>query len=327
MPRPKTYSSSSIGWDVDISHHFADREETVSITWDDGFHFENDNAFLRVFHQCEPASVLNIVDKLIANHKHYDLIMGFDERVLRECENSVFLTESACSWLPRKSGAVDPLGNMRYADGTMHKNPVTMEYTGCKVEDKKFAVSFLTSSKMFSTGHKLRQEIYERLPESFGALEVWKHRSPPIVSDKRTVLEPYMFSIVPENSQQSGYYTEKIIDAFVAKTIPVYWGCPDIGKHYNLDGIVQFSSCEDMLCKLASLTPDYYTNHRYAIEENFKLALQGVHQWDLIEEHITRAIEKKHREGNKRVEDAHTDVVSEANVRTGPYRPLRRPLG
>lgn len=292
MPKPTCYTSSSIGPCPTLCDNFLERPETTSITWDDGFHFD-DSSWFKTYHQCEPPDVLDVVDRIISVHKHYDLILAFNERVLRECPNAVFLTESACSWLPRKWNAIDPIGAMRYPDGTVHKNPVVMSYTGCDVDAKKFAVSFLTSSKNAAKGHILRHEIFDDLPASIGNLGVWKHKSPPIVPDKRTILEPYMFSIVPENSQHSGYYTEKIIDCFIAKTIPVYWGCPDIGKYFNLDGILQFENLYELKAKLSLLTPDFYNNRREVIEENFNRAMQGVHQWDLIENAITNGIAKK----------------------------------
>jgi len=292
MPRPTCYTSSSIGPCPTLCDNFLDRPETTSITWDDGFHFD-DPSWFRTFHQCEPPEVFNIIDRLIAVHKHYDLILAWDERVLLECPNAVFLTESACSWLPRKFGAIDPLGRMRYPNGVIHKNPVTMCYEGCDVENKRFAVSFLTSSKQQFPGHILRQEIFTRLPERVGNLEVFKHKSPPIVPDKRTVLEPYMFSIVPENSRHSGYYSEKLIDCFMAKTLPVYWGCTDIDKHFNADGIIKVSNYDELMRKLQSLTPEFYHSKKQVIEENFQRALLGVHQWDLIENAITLGMEKK----------------------------------
>ncbi len=43
----------------------------------------------------------------------------------------------------------------------------------------------------------------------------------------------YKFSIAFENSLSSGYTTEKILQAFSAKTIPIYWGNPKIGKDFN----------------------------------------------------------------------------------------------
>ena len=299
--KPRCFTSSSIGPCPTLCDNFLQRDVTTSITWDDGWNF-NDDSWFRTYHQCEPKAVLDVVDKLIANHRYYDLIMAFDERVLRECPNAVFLTESACSWLPRKWNAIDPLGNMNYGDGIVHKNPVVMHYEGCDVNAKQFAVSFLTSSKRQHEGHMLRQEIYERLPERVGELAVWKHRSPPIVPDKRTVLEPYQFSIVPENSKQSGYYTEKILDCFIAKTIPIYWGCPDLCKHFNMDGIVQFEGWSDLYSKLSTLGPNFYTERSAAIEDNFQRALQCIHQWDQIENYITLGIAKKKAEGSRRVE-------------------------
>lgn len=297
MYKPVCYTSSSIGPCPTLCDNFLQREETTSITWDDGFNFD-DKSWFKTFHQCEPPEVFNIIDRLITVHKQYDLILAWDERVLRECSNAVFLTESACSWLPRQCGNLqETYGTMNY-DGVFHKNPVTPSYIGCDVGAKKFAVSFLTSSKDYFPGHILRQEIYERLPDSVGNLEVWKHKSPPIVPDKRTVLEPYMFSIAPENSRHSGYYSEKLVDCFVAKTIPLYWGCTDIHRHFNADGIIQFTDYEDLKRKLSELTPNTYHSKKEAIEDNFRRALLGVHQWDLIENAITKGIANKHERPN-----------------------------
>jgi hypothetical protein len=318
---PICYTSSSIGPAPGLPKNFLDRPETVSITWDDGFHFEGDDSFLRVFHQCEPPEVLNIVDKLIANHKYYDLIMAFDDHVLRECPNAVFLTESACTWLPRKWDTADPFGVMNW-NGIRHKNPVEMKYEPCDVSKKDFAVSFLTSSKNMFPGHRLRQEIFEKLPNSVGDLRVWKHRSPPVINDKRDLLEPYMFSIVPENSEHNGYYTEKIVDCFIAKTVPLYWGCPDIGNHFNIDGILTFTSFGDLQRLLNNLSPEWYRDKSNAIEENFHTALKGVHQWDLIENYVSQAIQKKHQQGSQR-----QDSIAQVSHKYGRlYRPLRKAL-
>ena len=98
---------------------------------------------------------------------------------------------------------------------------------------------------------------------------------------------------MPENSRASGYYTEKIVDCFIAKTIPVYWGCTDIAKHFNTDGIIQFENYDDLVVKLQSLTPDFYHDREPAIEENFRRALQGVCQWNLIEDYIAVGIANK----------------------------------
>lgn len=43
----------------------------------------------------------------------------------------------------------------------------------------------------------------------------------------------HKFSIAFENSSRAGYTTEKIVGSLVAKTIPIYWGNPEIGREFN----------------------------------------------------------------------------------------------
>ena len=38
----------------------------------------------------------------------------------------------------------------------------------------------------------------------------------------------YEYSVVLENSQQTNYFTEKLADALLSWTVPLYWGCPNI---------------------------------------------------------------------------------------------------
>ncbi len=49
---------------------------------------------------------------------------------------------------------------------------------------------------------------------------------------------PYKFSISFENALFKGYNTEKIISSFLAKTIPIYWGDPDIEKYFNPEAFI-----------------------------------------------------------------------------------------
>lgn len=255
MTHPICHTSSSIGPAPDLYKNFLDRPDTVSLYWDDAPLVE-DGSFLKVIHHCEPPEVFpSVADHIIANQGFFDVIMTYDPRVLRECgDKAVFLTESACSWLDRKSSGSPRPFIHSFPDGPALLSPVVENYVGCDVSRKEFAVSFLTSSKNHFPGHILRQEIYEKLPAQIGNLRTWKHKSPPRVDDKRTVIEPYQYHICPENSQYEGYYTEKLIDCFVAKTIPIYWGCADIDKHFNVEGVIVFEDTRDLLRKLQGLT-------------------------------------------------------------------------
>ena len=44
---------------------------------------------------------------------------------------------------------------------------------------------------------------------------------------------PYKFALCFENSQLTSYVTEKIISAALARTVPIYWGAPDVAQLLN----------------------------------------------------------------------------------------------
>ena len=62
------------------------------------------------------------------------------------------------------------------------------------------------------------------------------------VDNKLEFQRNYKFSIAFENSSTSGYTTEKIIQAFAAKTVPIYWGNPHISREFNTSA---FINCHD----------------------------------------------------------------------------------
>lgn len=58
------------------------------------------------------------------------------------------------------------------------------------------------------------------------------------VPDKLEFQRKHKFSIAFENSSHAGYTTEKIIQAFAAGTIPIYWGDPMITKDFNQNAFI-----------------------------------------------------------------------------------------
>lgn len=53
------------------------------------------------------------------------------------------------------------------------------------------------------------------------------------VKDKVNFLSKSYFSIAYENESSPGYQTEKIADAFIARSIPLYWGNPHVKDIFN----------------------------------------------------------------------------------------------
>ncbi len=59
---------------------------------------------------------------------------------------------------------------------------------------------------------------------------------------KRAYMEDFRFSLAFENSAHPGYVTEKIADAFIARTVPIYWGDPRICDEFNKEAFVDIRS-------------------------------------------------------------------------------------
>jgi len=77
--------------------------------------------------------------------------------------------------------------------------------------------------------------------------------------DKIEFLRPYKFNIAFENRSLPGYTTEKIFEAMAARSLPIYWGDPDIAAHFNPRSFLNradFASDEALIEKIIELDQD-----------------------------------------------------------------------
>ncbi len=61
------------------------------------------------------------------------------------------------------------------------------------------------------------------------------------INNKLEFLSNYKFNIAFENCISDGYTTEKIVDAMVSNTIPIYWGNPYISEEFNTKSFFNYS--------------------------------------------------------------------------------------
>lgn len=79
------------------------------------------------------------------------------------------------------------------------------------------------------------------------------------VDDKNKFLNSCKFSIAFENSSTPGYCTEKLMQAFAARTIPIYFGDPHVGEQFNDDAFVnihKFKTIEDAIKRISEIDCD-----------------------------------------------------------------------
>ena len=81
-----------------------------------------------------------------------------------------------------------------------------------------------------------------------------------------------MFNVVIENVKQNNWYN-KIGDNFLSKTLPIYWGCPNISEFgYDQRGIINFNNEKELLDIVNNLTPELYSELKPYIDHNYEVA-------------------------------------------------------
>lgn len=146
---------------------------------------------------------------------------------------------------------------------------------------KEKLVSIIVSAKKDTRGQKLRHEIVQKLG---GYFDLYGKGYKPI-ENKVDALGKYCFSIIIENCTDDTYFSEKLIDCFATKTVPIYWGSLKTAEIFNPLGMIFIDHekpIESLSNYLRSLTSQMYKEGYEAIEENFVKAKNFVCAEDWI---------------------------------------------
>ena len=232
----------------DVSNDFRDREKRVSIAIDS---IQVDpSAEVKVFIQLEPPSVKDTRSAIISNQQSFDLILAWHPDILDNCSNARKFVFGSC-WIDNPSNCWS---------------------------NKEEEISFLTSGKSWAPGHKIRQAVYEYLKDKkeINNFSIRSIRTPPRIDSKELIFKNAKFSIIIENESTPNWITEKLIDCFITKTVPIYWGAPNVGEYFDEEGILPFSNLFDLeriLNSLNTLPSDEYKDLEEVIDKNYNLSL------------------------------------------------------
>lgn len=133
-----------------------------------------------------------------------------------------------------------------------------------EIYEKTKLVSMIASNKIMCEEHIFRQKIINK----FSNKSDHYGRGFREIQNKVDGLKDYCFSITMENATYSNMFTEKLTDCFVTGTIPIYYGIPNIGDFFNMDGIIIL----DDNFKIEDLSFDLYHSKINAINDNFNRA-------------------------------------------------------
>jgi hypothetical protein len=107
----------------------------------------------------------------------------------------------------------------------------------CPVPEKKKALSWVTSNRNDTAGHRLRMEFLNQLRSEID-FDLYGRGFQPL-QDKWDGLAPYRYSIAVENFHTPYYWSEKIADCFLAWTMPIYSGSSQIERYFPKEAFVQ----------------------------------------------------------------------------------------
>lgn len=203
----------------------------------------------------EPRQLNDISLEVISNKNYFDKILSSFPEVLSSCDNSELFLYASCWILTRE--------NKTRAN---HR----VEYHNIFDTNKKFKLSFVMSQKNFLPGHSLRHQLKSTILKNRGYELMFPGSIP--MEEKYKLFEDSMFHIAIENTQNVNYVSEKIVDCFMSYTIPIYWGCPNIGDYFNMDGILTFQTPEEFENILDNLNEQFYKDRLDAVMENYQIA-------------------------------------------------------
>lgn len=226
-----------------------------------------DTPHYKIFLQMEPLAIKNVEEFVIGNAMNYDKIFTFNQTILDKCPNAVKCILPACSWV----------------SGT--------HYHKIDTRKKQFKISCITGSKLMAEGHSFRLLLYynQHALKNECHLPITFYRSsagdplpalgdnPFLFNDKFPLFETFQYSLVIENSSQPNYFTEKLIDCLITKTIPIYYGCPNISEYFDTTGWIlltdptpegRLNECIHKWIR-ANYTADSYQSFSQTIEKNY----------------------------------------------------------
>ena len=140
--------------------------------------------------------------------------------------------------LPWHVGAWDSVGQLS-------NRPMTFNDFETFKPTKTKSISVVASNKAFTDGHRARLAFVERLKAYFGdEIDVFGRKINGF-GDKTEVLSAYRYHIAIENSSFYDYWTEKLSDAFLTLTYPIYFGCPNIVDYFDSNAVAQIDIADD----------------------------------------------------------------------------------
>lgn len=243
-----------------------DYKKPIELFIDSFYGFDPNKNTYKILYIKEQDAISGFKQHAIANKDYFDLILTYDNEILEKCANAKL---------------------MLFGTAWVHDYVFT---------EKKFQISHLTGHKKITRGHILRQEVHYKQKKINNPIDFYiskyggvrNENNNKILEEKKEPLFDSQFHICIENTRQNNYFTEKLIDCFVTKTVPIYYGAPNISDFFDTRGMYIVESFKDILEVCNSINENTYKEKLDYIEKNY---IEGIKHSKL-----TNCLEEKLKE-------------------------------
>ena len=219
------------------------------------------DAKIKIFVNCNEPTTSGWVEQaenIINNQEKYTTILTTNPKVLENCKNAQ-LFPYGTTWLNKYNHHIDSLGKFTEDLGNIKKENSISMICGASVGKPGYDIRvkiWFNKNKITSTKTKFYTSTRWPIPNA-----------EQLPNDDKINLFSSMYSVAIESSSEKNYFTEKLIDCLITKTIPVYWGCPNINDYFDTSYWIPVNNVFTH-----NYTEEYYNANLEKINANFKKA-------------------------------------------------------
>lgn len=145
--------------------------------------------------------------------------------------------------------------------------PVRYDYTALAAlpppADKLPLLSAVISTKMGNARHRARVALVRALSDRLGERFKLFGKGFREVDDKAEAILPYAYHLAIENNADENFFTEKLTDAYLGWSLPIYSGCPNVERFFPADSLVRFDlDAADALDRIVAALDQPIDAHR-----------------------------------------------------------------
>ncbi len=143
----------------------------------------------------------------------------------------------AINWFYGVAIGEDGTATSRYGLADLRSMPVPA--------DKASRISVICSTKRRLPGQRARLRLLDHLTQAFpGQIDVFG-RGFRQISDKADAIASYRYHLVLENNYCPHFWTEKLADAYLGYSLPIYCGCRNVTDYFPESSMVRIPDVED----------------------------------------------------------------------------------